>query len=77
MDNSKGDYKHLYQESYDTASNPTDFCEMLIFGRIIVNSVMFFGVTNIRTNVQNNSSCFGGLLHKMVSKKPFMSQEIC
>ena len=38
---------------------------------------MLFGVANIRTNVQNDSSEFGGFLHKMVSKKPFMSQVIC
>ena len=43
----------------------------------IVNSDMFSGVTNIRTNVQNDSSEFEMLLQKMVSKKPFMSQEIC
>ena len=50
---------------------------MLIGGRKIVKSDMFLGVTNTRTNVQNNSSAFEGLLHKMVSKKTFMSQEIC
>ena len=50
---------------------------MLIIGIKIVNSDMFFGVTNIRTNAQNNSSEFEGLLHEMVSKKRFMSQEIC
>ena len=50
---------------------------MLIGGRKIVNSDKFFGVTNIRTNVQNDSSYFEGLLHKMVSKKHFMIQEIC
>ena len=32
------------------------FCEMLIGGRKIVNSDVFFSVTNIRTNVQNDSS---------------------
>ena len=53
------------------------FCEMLIGGRKIVNSDMFFGVINISINVQNDSSEFEGLIQKMVSKKPFMSQEIC
>ena len=38
---------------------------------------MFFEVTNIRENVQNDSSYFEGLLHKIVSKKPVMSQDIC
>ena len=50
---------------------------MLIGGRKIVNSDMIFGDTNIRTNVQNDSSEFEGLLHEMASKKPFMSQDIC
>ena len=50
---------------------------MLIGGRKIVNSDVFFAVTNIRTNVQNYSSEFEGLLHEIVSKKPFMSQVIC
>ena len=38
------------------------FCEMLIGGRKIVNSDIFFGVTNIRKNAQNDSSDFEGLL---------------
>ena len=38
---------------------------------------MFFGVTNIRTNVQNDFSDFEGLLHQMAPKKNFMSQDIC
>ena len=43
-------------------------CEMLIGGRKIVNNDTFFEVTNISTNVQNNSSEFEGLLHVTVSK---------
>ena len=50
---------------------------MLIIGIKIVNSDMFFGVTNKRTNVQNDSSGFEGLLHELVPKKTFMSQDIC
>ena len=46
----------VIDRKYDTASHPTDFCEMVIGGRKIVNSDMFFRVTNIRTNVQNDSS---------------------
>ena len=38
---------------------------------------MSFEVTNISTNVQNDFSEFEDLLHEMVSKKPFMSQQIC
>ena len=67
----------MYPENYYTASHPTDFCEMLIGGRKIVTSDMFFGVTNIMENVQNYSSEFEGLLHEIVSKKPFTRQEIC
>ena len=40
---------------------------MLIGGRKIVNTYAFFSVTNIGTNVQNDSSEFEGLLHEMVS----------
>ena len=67
----------LYPENYDIASHPTYFCGMLIGGRKIVNSNMFFKFTNIRTNSQNDYSEFEGLLHEMVSKKHFMSQVIC
>ena len=53
------------------------FCKMLINGRKIVNSDMFFEFTNIRKKFQNDSSEFEGLLHKMVSNKPFTRQDIC
>ena len=43
------------------------FCEMLIGVIKIVNIDVFFSVTNIRTNVQNDSSEFEGLLREMVS----------
>ena len=42
------------------------FCEMLIGGRTFVNSDVFFSVTHIRTNVQNDFSEFEGLLQEMV-----------
>ena len=42
-----------------------------------MNSDVFFAVTNISTNVQNDSSEFEGLLQEMVSQKPFINQEIC
>ena len=38
---------------------------------------MCFLVTNIRTNVQNDSSEFQGLIHDMVSLQLFSNQEIC
>ena len=50
------------------------FCEMLIGGRKIVNSDIFLKVTNNRTNFQNDSSEFEGLVHKMVSQKPFLTK---
>ena len=49
---------------------------MLICGRKIVNNDMFFGVTNIRTNVQNNYSELKQFLHEMMPKKTYMSQDI-
>ena len=42
-----------------------------------MNSDVFFLVTNIRTNVQENSSEFEGLIHEMVSLKLFSNQEVC
>ena len=53
------------------------FCEMLIGGKNVLNSDVFFSVTNIKKNVQNDSSEFEGLIHEMVSQKPFSNQEIC
>ena len=53
------------------------FFEILTGGRNVLNSDVFFSVTNIRTNVQNDYSEFEGLLHKMVSQKPFINQDIC
>ena len=50
------------------------FCEMLIAGRKIVNSDVFFSVTNISKNIQNDSSDFEGLIHEMVSQKRFSNQ---
>ena len=52
------------------------FCEILIGGRKIVNSDVFFSVTNISKNIQNDSSDFEGLIHEMVSLEIFSNQEI-
>ena len=49
---------------------------MLILGRKIVNNGSFFEGTNIRENVQYDFSELERLLLKIVSKKPFMNQEI-
>ena len=36
-----------------------------------------FSVTNIKTNVQNDSSEFEGIIHEILSQKPFINQYIC
>ena len=59
-----------------TAIHPTDFCEMLIGGRKVVYTNSFFEVNNIMKNLQNESSEFNGLLYVMLSKKPFINQDI-
>ena len=77
MNNSTDDYNGYVQKIMILQVIQHIFCEMLIGGRKIVNSDVFFSVTNIRTNVQNCSSEFEGLLHKRVSQKTFINQEIC
>ena len=77
MDNSEDDYRGYIQKIMILQVIQQIFCEILIGGRKFVNSHMFFAVTNIRINVQNDSSEFKGLIHKMVSEKTFISQEIC
>ena len=76
MDNSEDYFRGYVQKIMKLQVIQHIFCEMLIGGRKIVNSDIFFEVTNIRKNVQNDSSEFEGLLHKMVSHKPFINQEI-
>ena len=63
LDNSKDDYTCYITKTVILKFIQHIFCEMLIGGRKIVNGDIFFGVTNIRTNVQNYSSGFEGLLH--------------
>ena len=50
---------------------------MLIGGRKIVNSDIFFKVINIRTNVQEDSSEFEALIHEIISRKLFSNQDTC
>ena len=57
MDNSKDDYMGYIQKIMTLQPIQQILCEMLIGGKI-VNSNMFLGVTNIRINVQNDSSEF-------------------
>ena len=49
---------------------------MIIGVRKIVYTDLILEFINIRGNVQNNYSDFEGLLHKKVSKKTFMNQDI-
>ena len=77
LDNSKDYYRGYIQKIMILQVIQQNFCEMLIDGRKIVNGDVFFKATNIRKNVQNDSSEFEGLIHKMVPKKPFMIQVIC
>ena len=67
MNNSKDNYNGYIQKIMILQAIRHVFCEMLIGERKIVNSDVFFSVTNIRTNVQKYSSEFEGLLHQMVS----------
>ena len=69
-DNGKDDYIGYITKTMILQIIQQIFCETLIGGRKIVSSNMFFKVTNFRENVQNDSSEFEGLLHKMVSEKP-------
>ena len=50
------------------------FCEMVIGERKIVKSDMFFGVNNIRTNVQNDSSEFEGYFIKWCQRNPLLTK---
>ena len=74
MDNSTDDYRGYLQKIMILQVIQKIFCEILTGGRNVLNSDVFFSVTNIRTNVQNDYSEFEGLLHKMVSQKPFIKQ---
>ena len=74
LDNSTDDCNGYVQKIMIMQVIQQILCEMLIGGRKIVNSGVFFSVANIRTNFQNDSSKFEGLRHEMVSEKPFINQ---
>ena len=74
MDNSIDNYNGNLQKIMILQVIQQIFCEMIIGGRKIVKSDVFISVTNIRTNVQNDSSEFEGLIHEMASQKPFSNQ---
>ena len=74
LDNSTYDYNGYVHKIMILQVILNILCEILIGGRKIVNSNVLFPVTNIRITVQNYSSDFEGLLHEMVSQKPFIDQ---
>ena len=55
MDNSEDDYRVYTHKIMILHVIQDIFCEMVIGRRKIVNRDMFFGVTNIRKNDQNDS----------------------
>ena len=77
LDNREDYYRSYNQKIMVLQVIQQIICEMIFDGRKFVNTDIFFEVSNIRTNVQNDSSEFEGLLHKMVSQKPFINQDIC
>ena len=74
LDNSTDDYNGKLQKIMILQVIQHIFCEILIRGRKIVNGDVFFSVTNIKTNVQNDSSEFEGIIHEKVSQKHFSNQ---
>ena len=68
MNNRKDDYRGYIQKIMILQVIQQIFGEMLIGGRKIVKSDMFFEVTNIRTNIQNSSSWFEGLNYNQVTE---------
>ena len=50
------------------------FCEVLIGGRKVVNSDNIFVLTNIRTNIQEDSSEFEALIQEIISSGLFSNQ---
>ena len=77
IDNSIDDYNGHIKKVMIPQVIQQIFCEMLIGGRKIVNSDDIFLITNIRTNVQEDSSEFEAPIHEMISIKIFSNQEIC
>ena len=76
LDNSENEYISYFQKFMILQFIKNIFCEILIGGRNIFYTDQSFKVTNIRKYMQNDSSEFEGLLHKMVTKKPFVNQDI-
>ena len=70
MDNSTYDYNDHLQNIMILQVIQQVFCEMLIGGRKIVYTDMFFEVINTRTNIQNYYSEFEGLLREWCQRNP-------
>ena len=77
LDNSIDDYNGHIQKIMILQVIQHIFCEMLIGRRNILNSDDIFLITNIRTNVQEDSSEFEALIHETISFEIFSNQEIC
>ena len=77
IDNSIDDYNVHIQKIMILQVIQHIFCEMLIGGRKIVNNDDIFLITDIRKNVQEDSSEFEALIHEMISLELFSNQEIC
>ena len=77
IDNSIYDYNGHIQKIMILQVIKQIFCEMLIGGRKIVNSDNIFLITNIRKNLQEDSSNFEAPIQEMISFELFRNQEIC
>ena len=77
LDNSIDDYNGHIQKIMILQVNQHIFCEMLIGRRKIVNSDDIVLINNIRTNIQEESSEFEALFHKIISLELFSNQDIC
>ena len=77
LDDREDNFRSYFQKLLILRVVQQCFCDILISGIKIAYTDSFFEATNIRKSVQNDSSEFEGLLHKMVSQKTFISQEMC
>ena len=77
LDNSLDNYNSHIQKIMILQVIQKMFCEILIGGRKVVNSDNIFVLTNIKKNVQEDSSEFEALIQEMISSELFSNQEIC
>ena len=74
LDNSLDDYNSHIQKIMILQVIQQMFCEILIGGRKVVNSDNISLLTNIRTNVQEDSSEFEALIQEIISSELFSNQ---